>query len=255
MVLVALHQTANTRVSLPAAAIDFIATIVLVFLVCFEHIRSIRPSFLACTFLLLTVLLDGARMRSIWLQMPSNVFTAVFTVSFSIRILLLCLESFEKRRLLLLSEKLPSAESTGGLFNRALFYWLFGLLKTGYNVLLTPSILPAVHDKLTPDELVKKLHDHWELSMSQIHRISNMANHFAADNKHKHTLLLIALKSLSREILGIAVPRLCLIGLSIAQPFMIGQTVAFLVDKEKSKNTGYGLIGAFSVVFISVAVC
>lgn len=61
-------------------------------------------------------------------------------------------------------------------------------------------------------------------------------------------------KAYKYDMLAAVTPRLILVCLSIAQPFMIGQTVAFLQDSSTSNNTGYGLLGAFVVVFISTAV-
>jgi ABC-type multidrug transport system fused ATPase/permease subunit len=68
-------------------------------------------------------------------------------------------------------------------------------------------------------------------------------------------LLLALFKAFKLEMLAVIIPRLCLVGLSIAQPFMIGRTVTFLQDTStSSNNTGYGLLGAFILVFILTAV-
>jgi ABC-type multidrug transport system fused ATPase/permease subunit len=63
------------------------------------------------------------------------------------------------------------------------------------------------------------------------------------------------IKAFKWEMLAVAIPRLCVVGLSIAQPFMIGQTVTFLQNPATSSlNTGYGLLIAFVVVYISTAI-
>ena len=61
-------------------------------------------------------------------------------------------------------------------------------------------------------------------------------------------------KAFKYDIFAAVTPRIALVCLSIAQPFMIGQTVAFLQESSIFNNTGYGLLGAFVVVFISTAV-
>lgn len=61
---------------------------------------------------------------------------------------------------------------------------------------------------------------------------------------------------LKREIAGIVIPRLAVVALTIAQPFLVSQALRFLSmpKDEHSDNIGYGLIGAFAFVFIGSAV-
>jgi len=51
-------------------------------------------------------------------------------------------------------------------------------------------------------------------------------------------------------------PRLCLVALNVAQPFLINEAVLFIEapDTAESNNIGYGLIGAFSCVYVGTAV-
>lgn len=44
--------------------------------------------------------------------------------------------------------------------------------------------------------------------------------------------------------------RLTLIGLNYSQPFLISRLIDYVGDKSPNENEGYGLIGAFSFVFI-----
>jgi hypothetical protein len=57
-------------------------------------------------------------------------------------------------------------------------------------------------------------------------------------------------------IVSAGFPRLCLLGFTFAQPFLINQTVIFVSQsvEEATQNTGYGLIGAFALVYIGLAV-
>lgn len=58
------------------------------------------------------------------------------------------------------------------------------------------------------------------------------------------------------NILSIVFPRLCVVGLSVAQPFLVHEAIRFVqsVDGNENVNIGYGLIGAYTFVFIGNAV-
>jgi len=81
-------------------------------------------------------------------------------------------------------------------------------------------------------------------------------NHIA-DNKHKPNALLISLTiDLKWPILSAVIPRALLIALTLSQPFMIHRAVDFVAEPvtQASKNAGYGLIGAYAIVFTGMAV-
>lgn len=50
------------------------------------------------------------------------------------------------------------------------------------------------------------------------------------------------------------IPRLVLIAFSIAQPFLIQTAIDFVEGGTKSDQFGYGLIGAFGITFLGIAV-
>lgn len=49
-------------------------------------------------------------------------------------------------------------------------------------------------------------------------------------------------------------PRLLLVGLRFSLPFLVSDVITYTKSSYVSPNTGYGLIGAFALVFISLAV-
>lgn len=59
--------------------------------------------------------------------------------------------------------------------------------------------------------------------------------------------------SLRWEILGIYVPKLCYAALSVSQVYLIQNAVTYVQGAE-SVNKGYGLIGAFALVYTGFAV-
>ncbi|RYP53067.1 hypothetical protein DL768_001844 [Monosporascus sp. mg162] len=207
LILVALTWTVRERIALTASVLGFIASLFLLYLLKLEHVRSIRPSFLISAFLLVSILLDVSRVRTEWLRGANLTFAAVITSALSVKAVILSLETVEKRRLLPLSEKGISTESTSGPFNRGFFVWLNGLLQAGFSSLLTLESLPSIYEKLAADKTHAKFNSEWT-----------------------HCL-------------------------EIAQPFLIAEAVAFVgSDNDHAPiNIGYGLIGAFALVFISTA--
>jgi hypothetical protein len=50
-------------------------------------------------------------------------------------------------------------------------------------------------------------------------------------------------------------PRLCLVGLTFCQPLLINRYLEFLQNPMESMSIGYGLLGAYGVVYLGLAVC
>jgi len=67
---------------------------------------------------------------------------------------------------------------------------------------------------------------------------------------------LATVKAVKWDVMFIVPPRLALIALRLSQPFLISHALRYLTtsSEELSKNVGYGLIGAFALVFIGSAV-
>lgn len=92
--------------------------------------------------------------------MPNNhPITILFTVGWVGKLVILVLESTEKRSLLKKAFEGTSLESTANTFNRALFWWLNGLLWEGSKTTLTVDSLPVLDDALkaasTPEDLIE----------------------------------------------------------------------------------------------------
>jgi hypothetical protein len=70
----------------------------------------------------------------------------------------------------------------------------------------------------------------------------------------KWPLLRTILHSSGTHLLVPIIPRLLLSGLRFAQPFLVANAVDWAGDKDASSNIGYGLIGAFALVYIGLGV-
>lgn len=68
--------------------------------------------------------------------------------------------------------------------------------------------------------------------------------------------MLVLIEDLKWPLLAGVIPRLGVIGFKYVQPFMIRRMVRWLDEplSADSQNEGYGLIAAFGLVFIGLAV-
>ncbi|KAJ5987224.1 hypothetical protein N7451_011589 [Penicillium sp. IBT 35674x] len=239
LVLVAIQHPPNGPVSLASAILDLVSALVIVILVDLEHFRSLRPSFLASAYLFITLLLDLARVRTAWLVPGHQTYSTCLSASLAVKTIILALNNIEKRKWFMPNEKYHSIESVSGPFSRGLFTWLNSLLWKGHSVLLTEEGLPKVNEKILSSEVATRFTDSW-LGCSQ---------------SGQNALLLAVIKCLRWEMATITIPRLCVVGFSIAQPFLIGKFVTVLQEVTPlSQNMGYGLIAATAIVFTGVAV-
>ncbi|ORY71658.1 multidrug resistance-related protein [Pseudomassariella vexata] len=233
------HSAVQTQVSIASATLSLASGLSLAVLSHLEHAKSIRPSFLINIYLIATVLLDIARVRTQWLLGEDGVVAGVLTASVAVKVGMLLLEAAEKRSLLLGLDRNFSIESTSGVFSRSSFWWLNSLLVSGFKKVLTMDDLPAIHEKLDSDRLAVQLQLAWG----------------KCNQKRKHSLAYACLWSLRWEVLVIAVPKFCYVGLSLTQPYLIQDVIAFVQTAEtESENTGYGLIGAFGFVYLGLAI-
>ena len=78
----------------------------------------------------------------------------------------------------------------------------------------------------------------------------------AVEKPGKHSLLVTTAKSFRWSILAGVFPRLCMTGFTYAQPFLINTLINYIEssDPNVDKNYGYGLIGAYVLVFFGGAV-
>ncbi|KAI6774795.1 hypothetical protein HG530_001553 [Fusarium avenaceum] len=229
-----------TKASLPAAALSFVASISLLGLSYIEHVYSYRPSTVLNLFLLFSVLFDATRTRTLWLQgynRPAAITALVATV---VKILLLAVEAIEKRGFLRPQYRHLPSEVTSGVFSHWLFSWQLPLFRTGYSQNLQIESLFPLEKHFKSSYLQNQLHDAWS----------------KASKKGDYALMFTVFKSLKGPLLAIIFPRLCFIGFTFCQPFLISATLTWAERDSNSDDAsqGYGLIGAWFLVFVGLAV-
>jgi hypothetical protein len=77
-----------------------------------------------------------------------------------------------------------------------------------------------------------------------------------AEKSNKNALLWTFLWHYKWRVLEGVLPRLAYTGFLFAQPFLLQRVLDFVSNRDVEKDeTGYGLIGAYAVVYIGIAVC
>lgn len=162
LILWATNGSIRTRASVPSAAISFAAALAVLLLSSVEHSRSVGPSTLLSVYLLLSSVLDLAQARTLYLQRDSLPIAAIFFAIIGIRLSLLLLESCSKRPYLKPPYNNLSPESTSGIFNRTVFWWLNPLFVKGFQGLLSFNDLCTTDSKLASEPLSRSMHKAWD---------------------------------------------------------------------------------------------
>ncbi|GME55520.1 Metal resistance protein YCF1-like protein 2 [Neofusicoccum parvum] len=157
------------------------------------------------------------------------------------RAIMVVLESVEKRYILLPAHKDRSRDATSGTFSRSVFAWLTSLFVHGYRNILTLDDLHPLDKKLKSERLYKSFEQAWDR---------------VPDKNIPGVLFNTWLGSFSGPIMAAAIPKLFFIGFTYAQPFLITNAIALssTPSTERYDNIGYGLIGAYVIVYTGIAV-
>ncbi|KAI1128647.1 P-loop containing nucleoside triphosphate hydrolase protein [Nemania abortiva] len=229
----------RSSVSITSTTLSLASGLSLALLSHLEHAKSIRPSFIITFYLIVTVFLDIARVRTQWLLKDTDGVAATLSASLAVKVTLLTLEAIEKRRILVSGDREYPRESTSGPFSRGFFLWLNSLLLSGFGKVLSLADLPSISEKLNSKVLAKDLSATWD----------------KCNQKRRHALALAAMLTFRWEVLLITFPKLAYVALSLSQPFLIQEAVSYVQTAESGDNdVGYGLIGGFALVYTGLAV-
>ncbi|KAL4789180.1 putative ABC transporter [Aspergillus venezuelensis] len=238
LILSSILKTSTTRLSNAAIATGLAASPIFAWLSFWEHTRSLRPSTILNIYLLGTIPMDAARARTLF-RMPGNsAIASIFTTIVMCKVVLLVFEALEKQRLLL--DRGWAPEETAGILNRSFFWWFNPLLLSGYKQALTVDKLLAVDENIGVEKSKDEIRRRWAQATKQ----------------NTGSLQNVLLAVYRTELLGGFLPRLCLIGVNYAQPFLVNRVVSFLgqPDTPTSRGVASGLIAAYAIVYMGIAV-
>ena len=240
LIMFILNASLRTRATIPAAALVFSCSIGLCVLSHLEHVRSVRPSPLINFYLLLTLPFDVARTRTLFLADASKPLAGAFAGMLGVKILVLLAEAAEKRGILLEPYRGLSPEETSGLYSRSFFFWLNKLMTSGFSRQLTNNDLYPIDHHMSSVRLKAEMKRSWEAS--------------AAPRGRPRTLFWAMMWANRWALSYCLVPRLLQIAFRYTQPFLLTRTISFASDTSQPDSLGWGLTGAFFLVFLGLAV-
>jgi ATP-binding cassette, subfamily C (CFTR/MRP), member 1 len=177
-------QQRNSRLktaSVAASSVSFASTLMFSVLSYAEHARSLRPSAILNVYLLVSLLLDAATLRTLWLGSSgigggySNgglidsglPIRAVFSASFALKAAILVLEAKNKTKYIAERggdsgrEAAHNPEEASGIYSQGFFWWLTPLLVTGFKRLLKPLDLFVLDESMSAALLNERFWRHW----------------------------------------------------------------------------------------------
>jgi len=238
LVLYARSSVLRTASTLAAAVLTLLSSLGLILLSHSEHMYSVRPSAIINTYLILTLPFDIARCRTLWQDGATQSIAGAFSSAVGIKVIIVITEAIEKRNILLDRYQNTSPEVTSGIYSRSFFWWLNTLMTTGFHKVLTNEDLYPIDHDMTGTVLHDRAQRIW-----------------AASNKTQPRALLWATLRTSWIAFAYCVfPRLCLVGFRYAQPFLLNRTVEFANNPDEPDSIGWGLTGAFALVFLGLAI-
>lgn len=217
-----------------------------------EHERAVRPSTILCVYLSLSVLIDAAQCRTLWLlplhdqQQPQQhaLLPALFTAQLATKVVMLLAESLGKTRYLVGSwqalKRCP--EAVASVFSRGAFWWLNGLLTRGFSATLDLDTLYETDEELRSERLLAEFRE----------RVSRTA-------PSKYRLPLVIVACLKVTIAKTVIARLFMTGFKFTQPFLLQYIIEFVQHDQKGgeyhQDIAYALIAATGLFYIGTAVC
>jgi ATP-binding cassette, subfamily C (CFTR/MRP), member 1 len=241
LILYSSNREYTTKASIAATALSLVSALILAPLSFTEHVKSLHPSELISAYLAVTVLLDAVQVRSLWMADVESSIAGVFTGTFATKAVLLLVESYHKTQWFKqASDQKSSPADRAGVFSRGLFLWIDSLIWKGFRHELKLDDLFPLPGGFVSESLESRLLENWE----------------NAPKTGKYSLLITMARTLKNQLIAPIIPRLCLIALTVCQPLLLIQVLAYVdaPDTPSEQNKGYGLLGAYALVYIGVAV-
>ncbi|KAI1855105.1 hypothetical protein JX265_012293 [Neoarthrinium moseri] len=250
LLVLSANYTWLRSLSVASASLTFVAGLCTVALSVLEQMRAPRPSMLLTGYLLLTLLLDIAQTRTVWLATSDqgrDYLPQVWTVSTVLKAALLLLEAQSKARWISWNAEKHSPEELTGLFGLGAFFWLNQLFFAGYKRVLQVGDLFPLDQSMATEALQQRFLESTSSSDSNERKSSK--------RKNGTDLAKALLQTLRTPILLPVGPRLALLTFKFCQPFLMRTLLDFLQRQEdkESKNLGLGLIAATVLIYLGIA--
>ncbi|KAI8265875.1 ABC transporter [Colletotrichum sp. SAR11_239] len=231
----------DTTIIVASGSLAIASSILFIFVSRLEHRRARAPSAVLQTFLLVTIMIDAARLPREWTYAYNGGLAVanLLTVQLVIKAFLLAAESASKPAFITIPATKATREELSGIFGRSLSLWLNPLFKLGWKKDLVTEDLEPVDEALSGERLLERLSTAWK----------------NVDQTRTHALSIALLKAFSPELLYTHFPRFIKVAFGLAQPILVQITIEYIQNHETTPvEEGYWLVAQFAFVFIGNAV-
>jgi hypothetical protein len=242
LVLAAVGSLHVTSLFVAASALKLASALFMMVLSAVDHSRSARPSILLNSYLFLTLILDAAQARTLFLSSggrPEMTYSSVFGAAIVLKLGIFLLECRQKSRWINWDMKEHSPEETSGIFSLGVFFWLNRLFLSGYSSVLKIGDLYPLDSTLDS----KLLH----------HKFSQKMD-YSKLKGDSLGLPKVLVRTLGSSLLLPIPARLAMLGFTLAQPFFTERLLEYLSELHREPSVGYGLIGASILIYVGIAV-
>jgi hypothetical protein len=243
LVLAARGSFRVTSMFIASSALKLVSAFFMTTLSVLDHSRSPRPSVLLNIYLSLTLLLDAAQARTLFLSSDDKselTYSSTFVAAVAVKAGILLLEARHKSRWVSWDAKKHSPEETSGIFSLSVFFWLNKLFLAGYGKVLTLEDLYPLDSSFD----AKALHDKFSANID-----------YSKLKGDKYGLAKALVRTLKTPLLLPIAPRLALIGFKFCQPLFLEKLLEYLSQPGPlDANVGYGFIGASILIYGGIAI-
>ncbi|KAJ5783587.1 ABC multidrug transporter [Penicillium psychrosexuale] len=242
LVLATIGSLQVTSLSIASSVLRVLSALLILVLSVLEHSRSPRPPIILNGYLFLTLILEIAQTRTLFMSSddePELTYSIIMCVSMALKVAVLLLEAYEKRRWVDWDDKMHSPEETSGIFSLGIYFWLNKMFMAGYRNVLAVEDLYPLDSSFDAQALHKKFADNMDYFKLKGDRFG---------------LLKILARTLKAPLLLPITPRLALVGFTFCQPLFIERLLIVLSGSEIDANVGYGLIGASILIYSGIAI-
>jgi hypothetical protein len=247
LILVAIGSLHITSIFIASSVLKLVAALLMVSLSIVDHSKSARPSMLLSGYLFLTLLLDAAQARTLFLSSgdkPELTYSGIFSAALVLKVGILLLEAQRKSKWVSWDEKEHSPEETSGIFSLGVYFWLNKIFRDGYKNVLAIKDLYPLDSGLDGKHLHNEFFRHVDYSKLK---------------GDKYGLVKALIRTLKAPLLLPVPPRLALLAFTFCQPFFIERLLNHLSQPKIDASVGYGFIGASVLIYggigISTAFC
>ncbi|KAE8374180.1 putative ABC transporter [Aspergillus bertholletiae] len=227
LILAAVGSFHLSHMFIASSVLQLISALFMLMVSAVDHSRSPKPSMLLNSYLFLTLLLDIARARTLFLSSDHDsevVYSRIFGASVGLKTAILLLEACQKTRWVTWDATKHSPEETSGIFSLGIFFWLNKLFLAGYRHIFTIDSLYPLDSTFD----AQALHEEFERKMD-----------YTKLKGDRFGLLKVLGRTLWVQLLLPIPPRAALIAFYICQPLFIESLITYLYlsHSEPDPNT------------------